>query len=127
MTGRTPWESWSWIAGTVDRSSSRTGSSGPGSAKPRASRTTFSSSSGTPVSSLSSRNVAVLIPAKRSKADASRYENESAPSRTAAAIPSSGTPEFSRPRTQRARRTSPVENKPPVPGVRIPSSTSRST
>jgi len=80
-----------------------------------------------PVRALSSWKVVPLTSANRSNADASRKENESAPSRTATAIPSSGTPARSRPRTQRALRESPWENAPPAPGLRIPSSTNRST
>jgi len=91
-TGRNPLESWSSIADTTDSSSSRTWSSGRGSAKPTASRTTFRSSRGTPVRSLSSRKVVPLTPANRSKAVTSRKEKERAPSRTATAMPSSGTP-----------------------------------
>ncbi len=80
-----------------------------------------------PVLSLSSWNVVTLSSANRSNALASRNENEIVPSRTAAAIPSSGTPAASRLCTQRALRTSPWEKASSVPGFRIPSSTNRST
>jgi hypothetical protein len=80
-----------------------------------------------PVLALSWRKVVPLSPANRSKAATSMKENERAPSRTAAAIPSSGTPARSKLCTQRALSTSPGENASPPPGVRIPSSTNRST
>ena len=60
--GRNPIESWSSIARTTDSSSTRTWSSGRGSAKPTASRTTRRRSKGTPVSSLSCWKVVPLIP-----------------------------------------------------------------
>src|SRR5918996_994517 len=56
------------MAGTTESSSSRTRSSGPGSAKPTASRTTFRRSMGIPVLSLSSWNVMLLSPGNRSNA-----------------------------------------------------------
>jgi hypothetical protein len=52
--------------------------------------------------SLSSWNVVSLSTANRSNAGTSRKENDSAPCRTAAAIPSSGTP--ARPETPDLRR-----------------------
>ena len=124
--GRTPSESWASIADTTKSSSSRTVSCGRGAAKPTASRTTTSSSSGMPVCALSCWKVVPLSPANRSKADTSMKENDSAPSRTAAAIPSSGTPARSRLCIQRALSTSPGENPSPAAGVRIPNSTNRS-
>jgi hypothetical protein len=126
-TGRNPVASWSWITGTTDSSTTRTWSCGPGWAKPTASRTTISSSSGIPVLVLSSRKVVPLSPANRSKAVTSMKENDNAPSRTAAAIASSGTPARSKLCTQRALRASPGENASPAAGVRIPCSTNRST
>ncbi len=80
-----------------------------------------------PVCALSSRKVVLLSPANRSNALASRKENERVPSRAAAAMSSRGTPARSKLSTQRALRTSPAENASPVPGFKIPSSTSRST
>jgi hypothetical protein len=66
ITGRNPLASWSWISGTSDSSLWWTWSSGRGSAKPKASRTTISSSRGIPVSALSWAKVVPLSPAKRS-------------------------------------------------------------
>jgi hypothetical protein len=82
---------------------------------------------GIPVLSLSSWNVMLLSAGNRSKAATSMKSNERSPSRTAAAILSRGTPACSKPSTHRAVSTSPEENASPVPGVRIPSSTNRST
>jgi hypothetical protein len=53
-----------------------------------------------PVRALSSPNVVALHPANRSDASASRKECERSPFRTAAAIPSKGTPARSKPCTQ---------------------------
>jgi hypothetical protein len=79
------------------------------------------------VGSLSSRKVVLLSPTKRSNALASRKVRDRAPSRTAVAISSRGTPATSRLCTHLALRTSPWEKVSPVPGLRIPSSTNRST
>jgi hypothetical protein len=80
-----------------------------------------------PVRALSSGKVVLLSPANRSYALASKKENDRAPFRTAAAIPSSGTPAPSKLWTKRVLSSSPGENESPVPGLRIPSSTNRST
>jgi hypothetical protein len=80
-----------------------------------------------PVSSLSCWKVLPVRSANRSNALRSRYEKERAPSRTAAAIPSRGTPAPSRLLIQRALSTSLEVKTSPSPGVIIPSSTSRST
>jgi hypothetical protein len=71
-TGRNPFASWSSITATTDSSFSWTVSSGRGSAKPKASRTTISSSSGIPVCALSWWKVVPLSPANRSNAAKSR-------------------------------------------------------
>jgi hypothetical protein len=70
--GRNPFASWSWIAGTTDSSLWWMVSSGRGSAKPMASRTTISSSSGMPVLALSWWKVVALSPPNGSNAVASR-------------------------------------------------------
>ena len=64
--GRNPSAIWSSMNGTIAISSSRSRSSGEGSAMPIASRMTVSSSSGTPVRSLTCRNVSPASAANRS-------------------------------------------------------------
>ena len=64
--GRNPSEIWSSMNGTIAISSSRSRSSGDGCAMPIASRISVSSSSGTPVRSLTCWNVSPLRLANRS-------------------------------------------------------------
>ena len=73
-----------------------------------------------PVRSLRWRKVVGLRPPNRSNAFASRNENERAPLRTAAPIPSSGTPASSKPCTQRTFRASAAECPSPAAGPQYP-------
>jgi hypothetical protein len=67
----TPWESWRSITGTIGPFVLADGVIRCGLGVAERLTATFKSSKGTPVVSLSSANVVVLIP-NRSKADASR-------------------------------------------------------
>ena len=113
--------------GTTSISSARRKSSGDGGAEPIASRTAITSSTGTPVRSLTSWNVSPARVANRSYAVPSRNSNERVPLRSAAATWSSGIPASSSDFAMSTRRRSPGESRPGSAGARTPRSRRRST
>ena len=92
------------IRSTYGSSSSRMRSSGWGATEPAASRMNISSSTGTPVRSAISANVAPPSAENRSNAWASRKSSVTAPLRMAAPRPSSGMPDATRLLTRPALR-----------------------
>ena len=110
--------------GKTPSSSSRIRSSGEGWAIPIDSRMTMSSSSGTPVRSLTWRNVSLHRPANRSYAALSRKFRFRSPAFIAAPNTSKGMPAPSSDLAVSARRTSPSEKPSRSPGT-MPSSRSR--